>query len=371
LNLQAETAREQKEALEKSAAAAKEMAAAQERARAAAAKHVELLAQLARVQARGNLEAEADVREAAVKAAEEAWQGLLAGESAPMTPEDRAEWKNQVAQAEIDLNEARQAYQAAVDRLMAAEQAARERAGAGYIPGVGFFNVEQPPAGGELDPREGPHANTGILEPRDFGKLIWNFTRDRKLIIEYFNDVGKEIGRKGLLGLMGGKDGAGLKENPITGLPEFIHGVFPSLDKLTPEKAAALKTRIQGGMGLAASIYGLQQSGGALPGALAGAGLMQSISQLGFSAAGGPIGVAIGLIGGAILGANQAQREAEKMAQRLREQQLEQLRRIHNALLPMNDYFRRGLFGGLPCSMSFGGMNPEYSWSVQHRAGIR
>jgi len=104
---------------------------------------------------------------------------------------------------------------------------------------------------------------------------------------------------------------------------------------------------------------------------MAGLGLMQGLNQLGFTAAGGPVGAAIGLIGGAILGASQAQREAEKVAQRLREQQLEQLRRIHNALLPMNDYFRRGLFGGLPSSMSFGGMNPEYSWSVQSRAGMQ
>lgn len=367
LNLQAETAREQKEALEKSAAAAKEMAAAQERARAAAAKHVELLAQLARVQARGNLEAEADVAEATVARMEEALATALAFERAN-PGQDSA---NAVAQARIDLEEARQAYQAAVDRLMAAEQAARERAGAGYIPGVGFFNVEQPAAGDELSPIEGPYANTGIRGMKNFGAAIWNFTRDRKAILNYFDSVSAELGKKGLLALLGGKDGAGLRQNPVTGLPEFIHSVFPNLDKLTPEQASQLKTRVQGGVGVAASIYGLSQAGGPVQGAMAGLGLMQGLNQLGFTAAGGPVGAAIGLIGGAILGASQAQREAEKVAQRLREQQLEQLRRIHNALLPMNDYFRRGLFGGLPSSMSFGGMNPEYSWSVQSRAGMQ
>jgi len=364
-NLQGESDKDHEDALKRSAAAAKDLADQQERSRAAASKHVELMVRLANLQAKGNLEAEAGLADQAVRDATFALGTAYAFERA----NPGMEGANRVAQALNDLEEARQAYKAAADRVMEADRTARAAAGAGYMPGVGFFNVEQPPEGELPEPREGP--NTTPWTPRDFAPLMWNFARDRNSIREYFDQVRDEVARKGLFSLLAGKKGNGLQENPVTGLPEFIHSVFPQLDKLTPEKAAELKTRVQGGMGVAASVYSLSQAGGAVPGAMAGLGLMQGLNQLGFTAAGGPVGAAIGLIGGAIIGANQAREQAEEMAQRLREQQLEQLRRISNALLPVSDYFRRGLFGALPSSMSFGGMNPEYSWSVQHRAGMQ
>jgi len=146
---------------------------------------------------------------------------------------------------------------------------------------------------------------------------------------------------------------------------------------MNAEQAAALKTKLQGGLGAAASLYSLgnidttSPLSGGLQGAMGGVGLMQGLSQLGLSAAGGPVGAVIGLVGGAIFGMNESRKAAEERAQQMREQQLEYLKRINNTLQLASDYFRRGMFGALPGVMSYSGMNTEMAWAVQSRRGMQ
>jgi hypothetical protein len=122
------------------------------------------------------------------------------------------------------------------------------------------------------------------------------------------------------------------------------------------------------GKGLTAisSLYTAYQGaseGGALGGALAGAEAGMTI--------GGPIGAGIGALAGLLFGGSEASKRAQERAEALQAAQLEQLRKLNNAIVPVSDYFRSAGLNMLPSSATFGSGNLATSYAVQSSRGVR
>jgi hypothetical protein len=109
--------------------------------------------------------------------------------------------------------------------------------------------------------------------------------------------------------------------------------------------------------------YEGMKEGGALGGAMSGA-------QAGFTL-GGPPGAAIGALAGLFIGGSEASKRAQQRAEYLQEQQLEQLRKLNNAIVPVSDYFRSTGLNNLPGSATFGSGNLATSYAVQSSRGVR
>lgn len=89
----------------------------------------------------------------------------------------------------------------------------------------------------------------------------------------------------------------------------------------------------------------------------------------GFGATFGPVGaVAGGLLGGIFGGMEAAKRAAEESA-RQRAAMLAELRKMNNALLPVSDYFRQGMFSSLTSRMTWGGLGLSDSLAAQTARG--
>lgn len=202
-----------------------------------------------------------------------------------------------------------------------------------------------------------------------FGDALWDFTRDRNSVKRYFQEVlqeaasarwaetwqkftkrptdenGKATGGSQLDALL---SRIGIK-------PDSVLGKMTDLSKALPVIAA------YGGI---AGDTTTNRREGAINGAMSG-------GMAGFTV-GGPIGAAVGAALGGLFGGREARKRAEEDARRLMEQQLAELQKIRNSLLPVSDYFRSAMLSALPGSRYFGpGTDVATGYAAATSRGVR
>lgn len=143
------------------------------------------------------------------------------------------------------------------------------------------------------------------------------------------------------------------------------NGAAPAIKNLFIGKDGKPNKYVTGAAALYTA-YNTAESGGALSGGLAGAEAGMTI--------GGPWGAAIGALAGAIFGGSQESKRAEERAKAIAEAQLEELRRLNNAITPVSDYFRSAGLNSLPNTLTFGGGiagQMADSYAIQSSRGVR
>ena len=161
----------------------------------------------------------------------------------------------------------------------------------------------------------------------------------------------------------------------VHGRSSIAAALDPLLERLPPGKQR-LRGQLAAAATMADSYRQIQgatttdANEGALEGAMSGMSMGDTMAgALNFA---GPWGAVAGVLLGGLFGSSEARKRAEREAQRIREAQLNELRRLNNALAPVSDYFNRGAFGALTASQSYGGgLSVDYNWAVQSRRGLR
>lgn len=189
------------------------------------------------------------------------------------------------------------------------------------------------------------------LSFHNLGAALWDYQRDKQSIQAYFSQLAKDRVQATFSAAWSGY------RDEHSGQPSLLGSVSGYLESATGRKV----------LGNAATLYGAYQAAtgekaDAASGAISGA-------MAGFSV-GGPLGALAGALAGGLFGSNSAAKRAAEEAARQREHMLAELRKLNNNLLPVSDYFRQGLFNGVPNRMTFGaGLSLADSLAAQTSRG--
>lgn len=205
-----------------------------------------------------------------------------------------------------------------------------------------------------------------------FGDALWNFGRDRKSIGEYFGRVLQEMGKQRWDEIWKkfttrptdaeGNPTGGSQLDALLGRigikPGSVLGKMGNLNKSLPVISAV------------SSITGAQdKKGGAVSGASSG-----GLAALALKSS--PLGIAASIIGGGLLGGifgGRAERKRDAERQReIMQQQLNEIRRLNNGLIPVVDIFRSAMLNALPGGRFFGpGPDVAMGYAAATSRGVR
>lgn len=220
------------------------------------------------------------------------------------------------------------------------------------------------PKTGAATPAESPVMKEARIAGQAFGQALWNFQRDRSSVKSYFQNVIDELGRRQF-----DKVWEKLFKSEA-GNPSVFEKVFGNVEGRLPvwargargqrnlERASGVYAAYSGIAGSSTTDTGTGAREGALSGLMAGA-------------AWGPWGAAAGALFGGLFGASEAAKRQHEEAQRKRDAMLSELRKMNNALIPVSDFFRQGLFGTLPGAMTWGGGGLSHAYAIETSRGAR